>query len=148
MKFAKPQWNLATCLLPPIGLSLVFIIFFPSLIVPLLLGFLVLPIVPSLWLGLNSGYFSSGNQLEKVLPKISLSRWVLSVVGILFLLGISATAVIFLTSSSQLAPDELTFGKVTRTSSMIFPIGMCFLVAQITLAFFQAQKKIGQKNSA
>ena len=125
MKSAHPNWRLAYYLLPPISLSLIFTVFFPTLIFQVLVGLVVVSLIPTLWLGINTlknvtflGALSNVTVFPSFLSHsknlMGATQWLFSILGLIFLLGMSGISLSVLTAASQLAPDLLTWGSVTK----------------------------------
>lgn len=152
MKRAKPNWNLASRLVPSMILSLTFVIFFPTFTFQILLAILVITFVVGSWHGLQKI-----NHRIAVDKKNTVIQSTLSIVGLIFLLGISIILILFFTATSQLAPEVLALGKIRHIWLVTFPVGMMFLLAQMWMHFFQIKKpnalrvkldkKIGRKKT-
>lgn len=143
MKLARPQWNLLSYILPPIFSSLIFIIFFPAFLFQLLIGISIFSAVLGGWAvfkSLRMSILQTKSEAKK--------NRILSLFGLIFLLGISSVFFIFLTAASQLAPERLAFGEIVGTWQITFPAGICFLIAQIIAAFLSPKKIVKAENNA
>lgn len=154
MQRAKPQWQLLIHILPPLFFSLALVLFFPASLWQCWLALTVLIALLSVGWMLHSTWLSWQQRKKSVLIKPGngnhadvptqtsyqgkgwheimdfLSR-LLSLFGLLALVGISAIFLMFLTAASQLAPQDLAFGDIIKLWHISFPLGMVLLFAQI-----------------
>ncbi len=147
MKLIKPRWSLAAHLLPPIFSSLALVVFWPAHLFLFLIGIAIFSTILSVWIGIKNSSIPVGLQDAKLdaLPQEDNKakrtlKWLFVLFGLIFLLGVSSVFFVFLTAATQLPPEKLVFGEVTKIWQITFLVGSCLLAAQVIVAAVSSKK--------
>lgn len=148
MKLAKPQWNLLIYILPPMFSSIMLVIFFPDQLFKCLIGMAIFSVVAAAWAAIKHLPSTLAEPLPKNSQAMGLYRWLFLLLGIVFLLGISAIFFSFLTASTPFSQGTLDFAEITASWKILFLVGIGILCAQIVIATVLANPASKLKNSS
>jgi hypothetical protein len=130
MELLKTDWRLVIYILSLIFISILGIFIFPSSLLQCVIGLSIFTVI----FGLRIGFKNSAALIKPTATTKTSSKWLLPICAWIFLWGLSGIFFIFLTASSELPAQEITFGVLLKTWRIDFLMSLFLLLTQIIIA--------------